>query len=219
MEYILLKGIVTGLILSIMLGPAFFLLIETSIRKGIKPAIFFDLGVFSSDILYILVAYIFFHEISHILDGSHVFIFKAIGGIIFIFFGALSIKGKLNKSNNDASGEDSNKLGMGFWENYIKGFLLNFANPMIILYWLSVITIGIQKNTYSLGIDPVIIYMCTILLTFFSIDLFKIFAAKKLQPFVTPTLLININRFVSIILIGFGAVLFIQGVLYFIQNA
>lgn len=201
-----------------MLGPAFFLLIETSIRKGIKPAIYFDLGVFSSDLLYILIAYLFFHEISHLLDGSHVFIFKAIGGLIFIAYGIMSLKGKVGKTSNNADKNIESGVGVGFWGNYIKGFVLNFANPMIILYWLSVITIGIEKNRSLFGIDPVVIYMATILITFFSIDMIKIVAAKKLQPFVTPSLLKNINRFIAVIMIGFGIVLIFQGIIYFFKT-
>lgn len=210
----MLKGFVTGLILSIMLGPVFFLLIETSIRKGIRSAIYFDLGVLSSDVLYILIAYIFFHEISHLLEGSHIFLFKAIGGFVFIAYGVLSLRGKMN-SNKEKEAEKEIGNNREFWVNYIKGFLLNFANPMIIIYWLSVITIGIQKENDIMGIDPILIYMAMILVTFFSIDIFKIFTAKKLQPFVTPTLMKNINRFISIILIGFGVILVIQGVVYF----
>lgn len=218
MEYILLKGIVTGLILSIMLGPVFFLLIETSIRKGIRSAFYFDLGVFSSDFIYISVAYIFYHEISSLLSGSHIFLFKAIGGLVFIAYGVIALKKKRQSKIEESDNlEIDNSNNHEFWSNFIKGFILNFANPMIILYWLSVITIGIQREQNIMGIDPIILYMATILLTFFAVDVGKIFAAKKLQPVVTPQLLKNINFFIAIILIGFGAVLTTQGLIYFVK--
>ena len=51
------KGFLTGIWLSMSFGPVFFLLIQTSIRKGIKHALFFDLGVFMSDLLSILSFY------------------------------------------------------------------------------------------------------------------------------------------------------------------
>ena len=53
------KGVVTGFILSIMIGPVFFVLLETSIRKGIRAAIAFDLGVILNDIVYIGIAFFF----------------------------------------------------------------------------------------------------------------------------------------------------------------
>ena len=55
---LILKGIVTGFILSIMIGPVFFVLLEISIRKGVKAGIAFDIGVLVNDFLYILIAYV-----------------------------------------------------------------------------------------------------------------------------------------------------------------
>ena len=52
---LILKGIVTGFVLSIMVGPAFFVLLETSIRKGARAALSFDAGVLLSDFIYILI--------------------------------------------------------------------------------------------------------------------------------------------------------------------
>ena len=46
---LVLKGIVTGFILSIMVGPVFFVLLETSIKKGVRAALAFDLGVLLND--------------------------------------------------------------------------------------------------------------------------------------------------------------------------
>ena len=40
---IIQNGIVFGIIISFMLGPAFFILLETIIKKGLKAAIFLDL--------------------------------------------------------------------------------------------------------------------------------------------------------------------------------
>ena len=61
---LILKGIVTGFILSIMIGPVFFVLLETSIRKGIRAAIAFNIGVLLNDILYILIAYVFYSQVA-----------------------------------------------------------------------------------------------------------------------------------------------------------
>ena len=61
---LIVKGIVTGFILSIMIGPVFLVLLETSIRKGVKAAIAFDIGVLLNDILYILIALVFYNEVA-----------------------------------------------------------------------------------------------------------------------------------------------------------
>ena len=50
-------AIIPGFILSFMIGPVFFVLLETSVVKGFKAAIVFDLGVVLADIIFILIAY------------------------------------------------------------------------------------------------------------------------------------------------------------------
>ena len=45
-----------GFVLAFAIGPVFFTLIETSITKGIKAAIFFDLGSLFSDVVFIGLA-------------------------------------------------------------------------------------------------------------------------------------------------------------------
>lgn len=222
MEIIIIKGLLTGFFLSLMLGPSFFLLIETSIQKGIRAAFSFDAGVLFSDILYILIAYLFYQEVSTLLSGNHIFILKIIGGVLFILFGLLTLKKKktiaLEADNNKIGSETINGVGTaGYFKLFLKGFLWNFANPAIIIYWLTVISVGIQETEDIAFFDPIAIYLAIILVTFFSIDVFKIFAAKKLRPFITPSLLSNLSRFICFILIGFGAVFFIQGIVHFIK--
>ena len=65
MVELILKGVLTGFILSIMIGPVFFVLLETSIRKGVRAALAFDLGVLLSDLIYVLIAFIFSSEINN----------------------------------------------------------------------------------------------------------------------------------------------------------
>ena len=46
-----------GVILAFTIGPVFFILIETSITKGIRSALAFDIGAISGDIFFIVLAY------------------------------------------------------------------------------------------------------------------------------------------------------------------
>ena len=54
----ILSGIPWGIFLSFMIGPVFFILLETSIIKGFRAAIVFDLGVVLGDIVFISIAYL-----------------------------------------------------------------------------------------------------------------------------------------------------------------
>ena len=53
----ILSGIPWGIFLSFMIGPVFFILIETSIIKGFRAAIVFDFGVVLADIIFLIIAY------------------------------------------------------------------------------------------------------------------------------------------------------------------
>lgn len=97
---LLIKGIVTGFILAIMIGPVFFVLLETSIRRGVRAAMAFDLGVLLSDVVYILIAYVFYSEVSSIISGDKQELIKLIGGIMFLIYGIVSFSNVRNKSKS-----------------------------------------------------------------------------------------------------------------------
>lgn len=211
---ILLKGILTGFILSIMIGPVFFLLLETSIRKGIRAAIAFDIGVFLSDFIYIIIALIFYSEVSKITSGEYGHIISIVGGIILMIFGLVTLLKKPKEDKKEADKQLNNQkkdmilLGL-------KGFLLNFANPGVIFYWITVIALGAdgKKNANEAIDESTYWYILIIMVTFFSIDMLKIFGAKKLRPFITENVLVGLNRLIGLIIIGTGVLLVIKGFL------
>ncbi len=210
---ILLKGIITGFILSIMIGPVFFLLLETSIRKGIRAAIAFDIGVLLSDVIYIVIALIFYSEVSKITSGEYGHIISIVGGIILIIFGLVTLLKKPKEDKKEAEQLNNQKKDLILLG--LKGFLLNFANPGVIFYWITVIALGADgKKSASNAIDESTYwYILIIMITFFSVDLLKIFGAKKLRPFITEKVLIGLNRLIGLIIIGTGVLLVIKGFL------
>ena len=82
-----LKACSIGFLLSVMMGPVFFILIETSIRRGIRAAVAFDLGVLFSDTIYILFAKIFIIEVTLIDTTENKILFAFIGGGLFMVYG------------------------------------------------------------------------------------------------------------------------------------
>ena len=97
----------------------------------------------------------------------------------------------------------------------LKGFILNIANPGVIFYWITVIALGADgKKSADDSIDESTYwYILIIMVTFFAVDLLKIFGAKKLRPFITEKVLIGLNRLIGLIIIGTGALLVIKGIL------
>ena len=211
MGELILKGIVTGFVLSIMIGPVFFVLLETSIRRGVRSALAVDLGVLISDIIYILIAFVFYSEVSALAKGDNQHLLKIIGGVLFFVYGIVTFFKKTKKIEVDAIGNPVQKVG-DYVLLALKGFLLNMANPLVIFYWFSVMTLGTKNSASN---DPqeasILFFLGVILVTFFSFDLLKIFGAKKLRPLVTDKLLVALNHLIGIVFVLFAIVLIIQG--------
>lgn len=208
MIQLIFKAVVTGFILSIMIGPVFFVLLETSIKKGVRAALAFDLGVLLSDCLYIMIAYLFYAEVQDMTKGSDQHIVKLIGGVLFLGYGIATFFKKSNGIKKDAQGnlvKDSTDYKMLM----LKGFLLNFANPLIVFYWFSVLTLA--EKSEGMAAAPLITFISVILVTFFGFDILKIFGAKRLRPLITDNLMKGLNRLIGIVFVGFGVFLIIQG--------
>lgn len=211
----ILKAIVTGLILSVMLGPAFFVLLETSIKKGIRAALAFDAGVLIADVIYIVIAYVFIQQVEELSYGDDNAIIRAIGGILFIiygyftFFRVVSKVDKVKMKNPKFEGTENTK---DYWIHFIKGLLLNLANPLVVFYWFSVMAFGHSGHKEALSAFEIFLFLGVVLGTFFTIDVIKIFGAKRLRPFITVNLLSSLNRITGAILMAFGTFLLINSI-------
>lgn len=208
MEF-LLKACSVGFLLSVMIGPVFFVLLETSIRRGFRAALVFDLGVLISDALYILLAYLFYAEVDKISSGTNKALFGFIGGGIFIIYGIVTFF-KKNKPREETSIENIVAPKIDFVRTFLKGFLLNFANPLILFYWFSVLTLANQSVSDGSSDFMLFLFLLIVLLTFLGVDLLKIVGAKQLKPLVTDKVLIGLNRLIGLVFFLFGVVLFVQ---------
>lgn len=208
---LVVKAVITGFVLSIMIGPVFFLLLETSIRKGIRAALAFDLGVLFSDSLYITIAFFFYSEVSDLMKGENEAYLKMFGGLMLVLFGIITyIKSPKEEKIKDLGQNHSLK---DYVMLFVKGMLLNMANPMVIFYWFSVMALGAKHNTDMSFSTQMFIYIGIILSVFFLVDILKIIGAKKLRPFITNKVLKSLNHFTGGILALFGIILLIQGIL------
>ena len=218
---LLIGGIGLGLVLSLMLGPVFFVLLETSIQKGIKSALYLDLGVLLSDIVYITFAYLFVNQVAGLMESEYSNYLTIVGGICFIFFGIYTLRKKVSINigddkildNDEILKKNKNMKTNSPLSTILKGFLLNAVNPGVLFYWLTIIgtlrdkneVLGLSENT------TVILYLIIILITFFGIDVFKIIGAEKLKNILTPAWMNIINRVLGIILICFGVFFILNG--------
>ena len=203
----ILAGLPWGLFLSFMIGPVFFILLETSITKGFRAAIVFDLGVVLGDIFFIGIAYLgSYRLIQSLKDKPALFIF---GGIIMLAYGIISFVRLKNEEKIDDEEIDRDIIKRNYGSLFIKGFLLNVINIGVLGFWLAVIiSVGPKLEMQN---SRMITFFTSVIITYLLVDCLKILLAKQLKSKMTPTNILKIKKIISIVLMVFGLVLITQG--------
>lgn len=215
---IILNGILFGMLLSILIGPVFFVLLETSIKKGARHAIFIDIGVLLSDVLYLVAAFFFSEKINQSINEFTYL--KYVGAFLFIIMGIASIINKKSPQKGkqiDVDGLEKmgdNPVSIMRVRTYFaligKGVGLNAINPAVLIYWIGASTYATEQLQIE-GAN-LIYYFSATLATMFSLDLLKIHFASKLKNKLTPRTLDRISIFVGGCLIFFGLVICFQDI-------
>ena len=206
-QYILSNGIPLGIFLSFMIGPVFFVLLETSITKGFRAALFFDLGVILADVFFIGVAYLgSYRLIQSLKDDPAMFIF---GGIVMITYGLITYFKLRNAHRVEADEEVVELIKKDYLSLFIKGFLLNFINIGVLGFWLLIIITFVPK--LHADVSNVVWFFITVILTYIVTDIGKILLAKKLRKKLTVPNIIKIKKVSSILMIVFGLFLLVEG--------
>ncbi|CAM3843498.1 lysine transporter LysE [Flavobacterium branchiophilum] len=201
----ILLGIPLGFLLAFMIGPVFFIVLETSALKGFRAAMIFDLGVVSADIFFIAIAYFSSYRlINNIKDEPALYIF---GGLIMITYGIISYL-KLKKADPEEV-VDTELIKKNYLNLFIKGFILNFINVGVLGFWLLVfITFGPQLELKS---SRLFLFFSSVIISYLLVDVLKIVLAKKLKNKMTVKNVLLIKKITSFILIIFGITIMLQG--------
>ena len=203
----ILTGIPWGVLLSFMIGPVFFILLETSIIKGFRAALVFDLGVVLGDVFFIVIAYLgSYRLIQSLNDNSSLFIF---GGFIMMAYGFISFIGTKKEKKINTKTLDNEIIKKNYVGLFFKGFFLNIINIGVLGFWLAVIiSVGPKLEMET---SRVITFFISVILTYLGIDCIKISLAKQLKHKMTPTNIYKIKRGISVVLMIFGFALIFQG--------
>lgn len=211
MIQIIAAGIVLGITLSFMVGPVFFLLIETSLTKGARKAIVFDLGVLAADMIFIVLIAFGSRQLN-IFD--HAILVYTIGGFLIIGYGFYNLfSARKKKRHLEAEKELLDNTASDF-VYIVKGFFLNFLNMGVFAYWLTTtVTLRATLDGNPDEESLILTYFIATVAAYFLTDLIKIFTAQRIKKVLTPDFLVRLERTVGIILIVFGAILIVRGFL------
>jgi len=205
--YDIKNAVLLGFALSFMIGPVFFMLIQTSILKGARAAIAFNTGVILGDVAFIFIAYFGSrHLLERLKDDPRLFF---IGGLILVVYGLITFLDKSSKKEAESSIKIP--VNNNYLKLLLKGFFLNFINVGVLAFWLGLIVfIGAD-----LDMNPknIFYYFTIIIVSYFVTDLGKIVLAKQLKSKMTPMVVYRIKRIMGILLIVFGIFFMLKGFL------
>lgn len=198
-----LKGLVLGLTVAITLGPAIFALLQTSIKHGVKIGISLAFGIFFSDLFIVVGAFFGVSEI--VTDPNYRLVFGIVGGVVMTTFGLFTFFKKVPKTEQVHVIAEIKVKRPGPITYFIKGFILNIANPSLWFFWITcVVSIS---STYS-GPDKrklVASFFVGALAMVLTTDILKCILANQIKVLERPVVKQWINRIVGILFIIIGA--------------
>lgn len=194
----ILQGLILGTVLAIQPGPSFFTLIQTSSKKGFHSGLALAIGIFLSDVICVLLAYL---GIAQLFDNpKNKMVIGLVGGCLLIVFGLFSIFHK--KKEVEEKGVVIKAVNVPLY--ITKGFFLNILNPSVIFLWILWVGVVSANKEYT-GVDISLFFITTLLIVFIT-DVLKAYFANKISRHLSHSILRKISILLGTILIITGLV-------------
>ena len=201
-----LPAVPLGILLSFSFGPLFFILLETSISKGIKQAFFIDVGVVAADITFFSVAY--FGASKLITEENQPALF-VLGGVLLSSYGVLSFFKTYKKRKKQQKGKVKVIQTPNLFSLAIKGYLLNIINVAVLFFWTGVLFVIGPKFEMETG-KTWLFFLATVS-TYILVNLCKYYFASKLKTKLTDSILYKMKQVLNLFVFVFGVYLVVSG--------
>jgi threonine/homoserine/homoserine lactone efflux protein len=204
----LFEGMFLGLTVAIVIGPAMFALMQTSIKHGVKTAIFLAAGIFLSDMTIVVGSY--FGASQLITDRYYHLILGIIGGSVLILFGLLTLIRRMPQTEQVEAVSEIRVKHPGPLPYLVKGYLLNIANPSLWVFWItSVVAIN---ASYGGNDQKVALFFAGTLLMVLGTDILKAVLANKVKVASNPVVKMWVNRIVGVLFMIIGIFVIVNSV-------
>lgn len=194
----IISGILFGCLIAILIGPVFFLILNTSLHRGFRHAVQVAIGVMMSDALFIFLAY--FGSNFVLLLNNYKSVSGIVTAVILLIYGVIIILRKHQRIPVEAIQLNEKVTRPVIF--IAKGFMLNAMNPSVLFFWLGVAGTVSVKNDYT--ISHLVVFYISILATIFATDVFKSWIAHKIKNRITVNFLLWLNRICGAALIIYG---------------
>lgn len=202
-----IPAIFLGIVLSFTIGPVFFTILEVSVSKGFKAAVFFNIGVVFSEIVFFAIAYASTSSLLESIQDNPSW--KILGGVLLFFYAGITLLGMYQDKEEQEYKVDSTAVSPNLLKNMIKGFLLNIINFAVLVFWILIVANygpEFKETQYKM-----VVFFFVVVGTYFTIDLGKIYLAQQLKRSLTKKIISKIKIAVNTIILIIGVVLIFKG--------
>jgi threonine/homoserine/homoserine lactone efflux protein len=197
----LFEGMFLGLTVAIVIGPAMFALMQTSIKHGVKIGVFLAVGIFFSDLTLVVGSY--FGASAVISNPKNHLVLGIIGGSVLILYGILTLIRKVPKTEQVEAVSEIKVKRRGPVPYFFKGYLLNIANPSLWVFWItSVLAIN---ASYGGNKQKVALFFAGTLAIVLGTDILKAVLANKIKTASNPLVKTWVNRIVGVLFMIIGS--------------
>lgn len=210
----LLKGLAISLLLIFSVGPVIFTIIKQSINHGRRGGFSFIIGVWISDVIWVILSNGFSEAIKTLLDFK---IPIGIAGCCFligmgIYFAFLKkIEPRRAQEPAEIAGDVITPAGKktNYFAILSSGFIINTLNPAVISFW--VIMAASLASVYSFY-DRIIIFSTCLGVNMLA-DVGKVMGAGYIGKKLSDRVILLINRVSGVLYLVFGVAILI-GIIY-----
>lgn len=200
-----IQGFGFGMMLSVLIGPVFFALLQISITRGFRAGAQIAVGTLLSDVVVVGLCYYGLTGLVAIPENQR--LLGILGGLFMQVYGVYLLAARPPASPHDAD-KISEPVSGGKGLLVVRGFLLNILNPFTLVYWLGLSTWVSALPTYERADDMAFFggTLSAVLMT----DLLKSYLARRLRPWLSRARVLWLNRITGLVLMGFGLSLLLQ---------
>lgn len=211
----LFLGILCGIALSLFFsfGPAFFSQLRTSIQYGYRKSYPFAFGVSVGDVLIVFLMLTVLKNVD-LYELLHNVWVASIGGAVLVVMGIYFFRKEVTSLEKEGSrikfkSKDGDPRRRTI---FMQGFVINIVNPLIWIYWVSVI--ALMTGELNLTIIERYIFFIGVLGTTLGLDILKCKLASLLQQIITVKLLNITNKVCAVMMFLFAGYMIISMALY-----
>ncbi len=203
--YILLTGILIGILISAPMGPIGMLVIQRTLNKGRTAAFFTGVGASLSDIVYCLLTGLGLSFVTDFIESNQNLL-QVIGSLVLIIYAVY-----LFKNNPSRSLKPPVESATNYWRDFVTGFLFTFSNPLILFFIIGLfarfnfLDAHYRFYHYIIGYTSIIVGAVGwwFLITFF---------VNKVRAHFNVRSLWLVNRSIAVILLIMSTVGFVLGI-------